>query len=319
MGVVETRDEEEVEKAMITTDAHRQKVMQRYQWYKAQGICPICKWRPSAPGHVLCEGCMKPKKAVGIHFKGPNEPTRWELIMADLAAGEPYSEIAKRYKTGVTTIKVYDRVRKGELPKPTEKVIAPADLPIVELYLRGYGIESIARGKSISNDAVSWILEQAGISKRGTKRLHIPTEQELSEIAAAWERGESSNVLAKKYNVSIYRIKRYMEMRGAQRPWSKDAPNEAEWEQAARDYVAGATYKEIAQRFHISPATVGKKLADMGVQIRSREERSRRIANEVWAKRRAMKNESGAKTRHDARTNRKKRDDAGSVQPGAED
>ena len=191
---------------------------------------------------------MKPKKAVGIQFKGPNEPMRWELIMADLAEGKPYGELAKKYKTGVTTIKVYDNVRTGKRPKLKDKVVAPPDLPVVELYIRGYGIEAIARGKGVSNDEVSWLLEQAGIARRGTRKLHIPSEQELDEIEAAWVRGESTNVLARKYNVSVYRIGQYMQLRGAVRDSDKNRPTDQDWEKAAKDYAAGATFGEIAER-----------------------------------------------------------------------
>jgi hypothetical protein len=113
--------------------------------------------------------------------------------------------------------------------------------------------------------------------------------------------------------VSIFRIKRYMEIRGAERPWGKNTLTEADWARAAEDYVAGATFKEIAERLHRSQATISQKFAEMGVQVRPRAERSRIVAKATWAKRRAQKHEQGTAARNDAEPDRQEREPDGAV------
>lgn len=255
---------------------HRQKVINRYKWFKAQGICPTCKWRPHAPGHVLCEACMKPKKAVGIVFKSPGEPTRWELIMDDLGAGKPYGEVAKKYKTSVGTIKVYDRVRLGVMPGPRKKLACPPEMGVVEAYEQGFGIAEISRGKKITENEVSWILEQAGIAKRGTRKLHMPTPEELDEIEAEYLARGSINKISRRHDMSVYRVLRYMELRGVLRPQGKACNvTKEQWEQAAEDYLAGMTMAEIGKRFGYGASAISRHLQRMGITVRPRSERSR--------------------------------------------
>lgn len=40
----------------------RQQNRDIYNWYKSRGICPKCKEKHGAPGHVYCEDCLTVKR-----------------------------------------------------------------------------------------------------------------------------------------------------------------------------------------------------------------------------------------------------------------
>jgi len=51
-------------------EKHRQQGREDYAWYKAGGMCPKCKKRYGAPGHVYCEKCLAVKRREQEKFRG---------------------------------------------------------------------------------------------------------------------------------------------------------------------------------------------------------------------------------------------------------
>ena len=148
---------------------------------------------------------------------------RYARIMADLEDGIDFKTIAKKYGTDKATINVYNKARTHTLtvyipPAPLQEPRPEAELPIVDLYRAGHDIEEIARMKHINVQAVSWELEVARVTKRGTWTVHIPTDDEVDQIVALYSAGESARLIARRFRMSEFRVRKYLELRNVQAP-----------------------------------------------------------------------------------------------------
>lgn len=212
---------------------------------------------------------------------------RYDMIMADLDAGMDHKAVAKKYGADRKTVKVYDLARTNSLPvylpPPPPKPRPEAELPIVDLYRAGHDIETIARMKHINVQAVSWELEVAGVTKRGTWTVHVPTEAEVDQIVALYSAGESARLIARRFRMSEFRVRKYLDLRGAQPPPKGIfAMTEEDWAEAGRMYENGVTLGDIAKRYHTAAERLSAGLTKRGVHILTRSE----IAYKVHKRRR---------------------------------
>lgn len=202
---------------------------------------------------------------------------RYDMIMADLDAGMDHKAVAKKYGADRKTVKVYDLARTNSLPvylpPPPPKPRPEAELPIVDLYRAGHDIETIARMKHINVQAVSWELEVAGVTKRGTWTVHVPTEAEVDQIVALYSAGESARLIARRFRMSEFRVRKYLELRNVQAPLKGIyALTEADWLNIARMYGEGMTLSQIGAYYHVAAETLSERLKQRGVHILTRSE-----------------------------------------------
>ena len=213
---------------------------------------------------------------------------RYARIMADLEDGIDFKTIAKKYGTDKATISVYNKARTHTLavyipPAPSQESRPEAELPIVDLYRAGHDIETIARMKHINVQAVSWELEVARVTKRGTWTVHIPTDDEVDQIVAAYTTGEGARSIARRFRMSEFRVRKYLDLRGAQPPPKGIfAMTEEDWAEAGRMYENGVTLGDIAKRYHTAAERLSAGLTKRGVHILTRSE----IAYKVHKRRR---------------------------------
>ena len=202
---------------------------------------------------------------------------RYDMIMADLDAGMDHKAVAKKYGADRKTVKVYDLARTNSLPvylpPPPPKPRPEAELPIVDLYRAGHDIEEIARMKHIHVQAVSWELEVARVTKRGTWTVHVPTEAEVDQIVALYSAGESARLIARRFRMSEFRVRKYLELRNVQAPLKGIyALTEADWLDIARMYSEGMTLSQIGAYYHVDAETLSERLKQRGVHILTRSE-----------------------------------------------
>ena len=203
---------------------------------------------------------------------------RYARIMADLEDGIDFKTIAKKYGTDKATINVYNKARTHTLtvyipPAPLQEPRPEAELPIVDLYRAGHDIEEIARMKHINVQAVSWELEVARVTKRGTWTVHIPTDDEVDQIVALYSAGESARLIARRFRMSEFRVRKYLELRNVQAPLKGIyALTEADWLDIARMYGEGMTLSQIGAYYHVAAETLSERLKQRGVHILTRSE-----------------------------------------------
>lgn len=201
--------------------------------------------------------------------------SRPAMIKEMLERGCPYEEIAKRFKTDVMTISVYDRERLGTLARIDSDDQMPMedpdpDMSVGELYAAGYSIKQIAKLRHINTLHASALVYADGITPRGSKGPKLVTEDMLAEIVRRYKGSESCNSIARSMGLNPYYVKLMIENMGVRRERGNyvAAIPESEWNRAIGMYKAGANLATVAKSLHTNGQRVSKYFKEHGVMIR---------------------------------------------------
>ena len=190
-------------------------------------------------------------------------------IVADLESGMSGLEVAQKHDVSAATVYnasrsaiVSDRVPREELQSRNAAILADVDA--------GMELDEISKKHQVSLYVVRNVANSAKIQTSNERLYGDEKIKRDKQIAKAYTKGTPCNEIAEHFNMSIPSIYAIARKMGATRDLSQTkgrTHSEIVAERNAKivaDYIAGKTYEELADSYHVCIATVYQAIKKSG-------------------------------------------------------
>ena len=189
-------------------------------------------------------------------------------IVADLNEGMSGAEVAAKHKVSTATVYnasrsmiISERVGKEELKERNAKILADIN--------SGMDYQAVSEKNQVSLYVVRNVANSANIQNAEERLYGDEKLKRDKKIAKAYTKGIPCNEIAENFNLSIPSIYAIARKMGATREAGNEGKSHKEImsERNAAivaDYIAGKTYEELADSYHVCIATVYQAIKKSG-------------------------------------------------------